>query len=552
MRKLNCYVLASAIIICCAALRVHSQITPSIRISNGSVSGRVTLKGKPASGVIVALWADGAASSVESSFKSTTDDEGKYHLDNIPTGAYQITCFAPAFVVPGINKRRGSQTVLIKENESVEGLDFVLIPGGVITGKVTDARGRPVIEQNVILLPADPSSTPDQPAIPIHTSQTDDRGIYRIFGIPAGRYKVAVGQNEESFFMSVAKGRPSYRQTFYPRVSDPGKADVVEVTEGSETSNIDISLANVAETFSASGIVVDGEDGRPIPNVRFGLQMFGSAGGRSFMRTPATSNSRGEFKIEHLASGKYAVIVLPESDSAARAEPVNFDVTDQNVDGLIIRTSKGASLAGNVVLENTDNRAALSALMHLIIYAVIHNKGAFGDAEHSSTINSDGSFFLKGLETGTAYLFLGAPQNRNLLRGFRIARIERDGLVYAQGLTVKNGDQISGLRVIVNYGTATVHGIVKLENGTLPSGARVIIRVDNEGEIRSNIEPPSVDARGEFVLDGLSAGVYIFTATVLSATSPQSAFTGKLRVNVSDGIITTVVIPVEPNKGPGP
>lgn len=34
-------------------------------------------------------------------------------------------------------------------------------------------------------------------SLPTTGGQTDDRGIYRVFGISAGRYKVAAGRGEE-------------------------------------------------------------------------------------------------------------------------------------------------------------------------------------------------------------------------------------------------------------------------------------------------------------------------------------------------------------------
>ena len=59
----------------------------------------------------------------------------------------------------------------------------------------------------------------------------------------------------------------------------------------------------------------------------------------------------------------------------------------------------------------------------------------------TSTINFDGSFFLNGLESGTANLSLG-DQDRNLLKGFTVSRIERDGIVQPRGIEIVSGDLI--------------------------------------------------------------------------------------------------------------
>src|SRR6185369_8698199 len=108
-----------------------------------------------------------------------------------------------------------------------------MLPGGVITGKITDADGKPLIDQNVLLSQVDASFEAGGWNSHLHT---DDRGIYRAFGLRPGKYKVSVGQDESL----PTDPRPAYRQTFYPSVTDFAKATVIEVTAGSEATNIDI------------------------------------------------------------------------------------------------------------------------------------------------------------------------------------------------------------------------------------------------------------------------------------------------------------------------
>ena len=39
---------------------------------------------------------------------------------------------------------------MVEVGESTEGVDFALTEGGVITGRVTDAEGRPVVEGSFV------------------------------------------------------------------------------------------------------------------------------------------------------------------------------------------------------------------------------------------------------------------------------------------------------------------------------------------------------------------------------------------------------------------
>jgi hypothetical protein len=529
---------------------VRSQTKPAKKSPGGTISGKVTVKGKATSGIVVGLRVSQPTTPFEPSLRATTDQEGRYRLTDVPAGTYQVTPAAPAFVGADINSR--SQTVVILEGESVDGIDFALVRGGVITGKVTDAEGRPVIEERVSLFLANPPSNPRAPATelyPMTSSQTDDRGIYRMFGLSAGRYKVAAGEGASGFFESGR--RPSYKQTFHSDVTDPAQATVVEVTEGSEATKIDITLGNAAQTFAASGHVIDGESTQPVVGIRLGLQLIIDQQRRSYVSASIISNSLGEFRAENLPPGKYGIFVAPQPDSDVRSELVTFDILDQDKNGLVLKTSKGgASLAGNVVIENTDDKTVLATLAQLRVQGYVQGQGGSPSMGHTSTINLDGSFFLSGLESGAANLSLGA-QDRNLLKGFTVSRIERDGIVQPRGIEIKTGDQITGVRLVVNYGSATVHGIIKGENGELPSSARFFVQVTKAGE-RTGIRPPQVDSRGHFIMEGLPGGLYDFVVMLVSPSPGRTTRpTAKQQVNIIDGVVNEVTITLDLSPKPG-
>jgi len=115
--------------------------------------------------------------------------------------------------------------VVVGEDENVENINFALARGGVITGKVTDADGRPVIQQQVfIFLAADFEQRRGEQLSPqlfaVGGAPTDDRGIYRVFGLMPGRYKVAAGRSENTFSGSISTGRLNYTQVFHPDATD--------------------------------------------------------------------------------------------------------------------------------------------------------------------------------------------------------------------------------------------------------------------------------------------------------------------------------------------
>jgi uncharacterized surface anchored protein len=63
------------------------------------------------------------------------------------------------------------------------------------------------------------------------------------------------------------------------------------------------------------------------------------------------------------------------------------------------------------------------------------------------------------------------------------------------------------------------------------------------------VQPPVVDSRGHFVIEGLAPGTYIFVVTAAGPTM-TSAATARQQVQVLDGV-TDVTITIDLNAKPG-
>src|SRR5206468_2659814 len=119
----------------------------------------------------------------------------------------------------------------------VEGLDFSLTRGGVITGKVMDANGKPLIEQqlNVWKLEKDGRKSNWYAANGSFSMMTDDRGIYRIYGLPVDRYIISAGAAPGE--MGPPTRGINYKRTYYPDTTEESQAKQIEVTPGSEAKD---------------------------------------------------------------------------------------------------------------------------------------------------------------------------------------------------------------------------------------------------------------------------------------------------------------------------
>lgn len=538
-----------ALLILLIPLYTQSQTKPAKKSSVSSVSGKVTIKGKGAAGITVGLRTGDYDGRRTARQKGVTDQEGNYRITNVQPGSYKVLPAAPAYVISG---EPGGKSLIITEGESVEGINFALARGGVITGRVTDSEGRPLIEEMVNLLPADTSNQSGPFYVSARHGQTDDRGIYRMFGIPEGKYRVALGQSDDGSF----GGRPRrslYKQTFHPAVTNPAKATVIEVTEGSEATNVDIMVSRTLDMFIASGRIVDGDTGLPLPNIKFGVERIINEGSSSFVSPGSASNSQGEFKLEGLMPGKYAIFVLPDPNTNLRADGAQFDLIDQDVTGLLVKTSKGSSVSGVIVMEGVDDKTALNFLRRLELHAHVQNEGQRHSRWQEAVINPDGSFRVGGLQAGTASFSL-ALEDRRGFREFTITRVERDGVVLPGGVEMRPGEHVTGIRIVVVYGTATVRGQIKVENGELPATATFSVWLINLGDDstksqRTFVPPVHVDSRGHFLVGALPAGSYEVNANVF--IQGLRVKTAKQQVDVAEGSVTEVVMTIDLTRTPG-
>jgi hypothetical protein len=80
----------------------NSQTTTPKNAVTNSVSGRVTIHGKGAAGIIVSIRNSGFSPQPGPALKATTDQNGNYRINDIPAGSYQVSPIAPAHVFPGI------------------------------------------------------------------------------------------------------------------------------------------------------------------------------------------------------------------------------------------------------------------------------------------------------------------------------------------------------------------------------------------------------------------------------------------------------------------
>src|SRR5262249_43219104 len=163
---------------------------------------------------------------------TTTDEDGNFKFMGVSPRAYSIYA----------QEARGYVNQFITNSEKNyyrigDHAVITMIRGGVITGRVTTAEGEPMIGAQVSATNVrDPEGNPVRRQYTARARITDDRGIYRLYGLTPGTYVVSVRSNLSMQRISPYDGDIP---TFHPSSTRDTAAEV-SVASGGEVAGIDI------------------------------------------------------------------------------------------------------------------------------------------------------------------------------------------------------------------------------------------------------------------------------------------------------------------------
>ena len=516
--------------------------------ANGSISGRVTVDGKPAAGItLVARQMTrrdaGDDASREAIYKAKTDYDGRYNLSGLPKGQYIVVASSGGLV------RAGNKEIVITDDDKTGTADFQLSRGGVITGRVTDSEGRPLIAERITIAQAGEPATNSGNSLSLADSMflTDDRGVFRIYGLEPGRYLVSAGTSHEQAALDILSRRRKQPLTYYPGVGDKARARPVDVTAGAEATGIDIRIVPGDKGYAVSGRVIDADSGAPIQNA---LVAYGNSSDRDSddkdadddddlvwdnLGGVAAVNARGEFRLDSVQPGRYTARVEMLSQLTGTADhygdSVTFEVRSTDVDGIVIRMQRGASISGVVSVEDFNGGAPAELPSVMVV-----GSATYADSSRSSvntSVQPDGIFRLGGLRPGRIRLIAQAGFGDGAL--LKTLRVERDGVEQPDGIDVQPKEQVTGVRIVMARASGVIKGHAVIQ-GKLPSGYNLIVLARRPGQSGSSFESmSSVDHKGNFTISQLIPGPYEIELTVRDGQTNTISASAKQNVVVDAG-----------------
>jgi protocatechuate 3,4-dioxygenase beta subunit len=309
------------------------------------ISGRVIDQstGAPVANARVFLIAAQAAPG-GAPVQTMTDADGRYVFDAVAAGRYVIDVQKTGIVA--FDDGSGGRQLAIAAGEPRDEVTVLVQRSSVITGRIFDAYGEPVVDALVQALT--PGEAPAAAAaFDAHARQpatrdrraaaTNDLGEFRLFGLAPGDYHL-VASPPPQFGLQTPGGIAS-RPTYYPGVPDAASAQRLTVGAG-ETIGADFTLFS-APTFSVSGSVAN-EDGTPAAAATVILRTDPTqgAGARGLWFGQSRSDDAGRFVIAGVPGGAYYATASVSTPGGGErrllGDPVAVSVLDGDVQGVSI------------------------------------------------------------------------------------------------------------------------------------------------------------------------------------------------------------------------
>ncbi len=394
--------------------------------------------------------------------------------------------------------------------------------------------------------------------------QTDDRGIYRLYGLEPGIYVVSVGGNPQMGF-TPPNAYEADAPTYYPSSTRDTAAEVT-VHAGQETLGIDIRYR--------------GERGHVISGALVGAMALGGGYGTvnialSHVPTGAIIGStfasgleaEKTFSIEGLNDGDYELVARQQDrdGNAFSSQPQRVSVRGADVTGLKITLAPMASISGALILEplREAERAKGECInlqqnlspREIAIIARRDDRDVKKDQPRSriqrydTTPDAQGVFAFRNLDAGRFHIEARALSEDWYLRAVQVpstastqATVRPNtphGSPQANGgnaapspslsresLLVAVGQRLAGMNVTLAEGASSLRGRVVAARTAaegeiatvLPPRLRVYLvpaeRADADDVLR--FAEATVNADGTFTLTNLVPGRYRLVARVAS------------------------------------
>jgi hypothetical protein len=295
----------------------------------------------------------------------STDLEGHFAIHHVHEGTYYVVAQLPGYLNPVANltesrlqamtddERKALESrmsaVTISPGESAE-VSLRLERAAEIDGTVLYDDGAPGIGLAVVLKPVSKQSdTPafEQPVLPVASlmdrlgRQTDDRGRFRILGVPPGEYLVSAsiptsnsGPDDANPLVEALQSSGIGALIVYAgNTTRASAAKVIKIESGDASKDADITIP-LSKLHTVRGHVVLKSTGQAPPAATVNLKYSDT---HELARSAVAPN--GEFELNYIAEDNYVLA------ATAASQPIpTFEVDDDQNEGMgVVASGMSAS-----------------------------------------------------------------------------------------------------------------------------------------------------------------------------------------------------------------
>ena len=314
--------------------RAQPQSNPQAT-ARASVSGIVVRAGTTETVGQTRILLTKVGGTLSDSITTTSEANGTFLVPDIPAGQYRVF-FQHNDYLRGEYGQSGVDTpgtpITVGAGQRISNVTLAMIPACVITGQILDDNGDPVSRIYVRLLrPADVQG--EREFVKVAETQTNDRGQYRIYELPPGKYFISASPYKPPYIQQgryiqpsppglntfegagasplasmLTTGRyvspivletESLVETYYPGTIDVVSAREIDLRSGSTLNGMDMALKRL-RLSRVTGRLIDGRTGQPIS----GSVTLWSGSQQTTTFPPSASTT---FEFGSLAPGSYTV-----------------------------------------------------------------------------------------------------------------------------------------------------------------------------------------------------------------------------------------------------
>jgi hypothetical protein len=353
---------------------------------------------------------------------------------------------------------------------------------------------------------------------PAITKASDDRGDYRLYGLPPGDYYIGATPRPPSAIAALAGGDRSVK-SFFPNEFDISRATKITIHGGEEISNIDIAI-QTPSTFKISGTVSTTVPVAPprtsaegafaviqqnqnativlVLNSRDTTRPEGGNSGGTSASISAASPS-GPFEIANVLPGSYDLVAIlnGNSDAPSIARTV-VDVRNQDVAGLAMTIRPSFQTRGSVTVDGTAPKPD-SVRMAFMPADALRRIGIAIPAD----IAADGSFNIQGCPDGHFRLAVASLGGDLYVEDMR----QGGSSIYDTGFEIR-GRNPDPIQVIIKSGAGTLDGTVQDASGKPVIGGTVALVPATRRQNDALYSMSRSDSTGAFNIRGIAPGDY--------------------------------------------